>query len=87
MCQLNVYQDAQIYLRIVVLSGVFWMTGILAAMLDSDWLDYVFTILCGLQGLCVAVANMTTGRVIKSKRLSSNDRYIQNTVSLQLRKV
>lgn len=65
MCQLNVYQDAQIYLRIVVLSGVFWMTGILAAMLDSDWLDYVFTILCGLQGLCVAVANLTTGRVIK----------------------
>ncbi|XP_063447280.1 uncharacterized protein LOC134726794 [Mytilus trossulus] len=86
MCRLNVYQDAQIYLRIVVLSGVFWMTGILATMLDSDFLDYVFTILCGLQGLCVAVANMTTGRVIKSKRISSNDIYTQNTVSLKLRK-
>ncbi|CAC5413951.1 unnamed protein product [Mytilus coruscus] len=77
MRKLNVYEDAQIYLRIVVLSGVFWMTGILAAVFDSEWIDYVFTILCGLQGLCVAVANLTTGRVLKAKRLPSNDRDIK----------
>ncbi|CAG2202986.1 unnamed protein product [Mytilus edulis] len=65
--KLNIYQDAQIYLRIVFLSGVFWIVGILAAIFDSRWLDYGFTILCGLQGLCVAVANMTTNRALKSK--------------------
>ncbi|VDI42222.1 Hypothetical predicted protein [Mytilus galloprovincialis] len=67
--KLNIYQDAQIYLRIVFLSGVFWIVGILAAIFDSRWLDYGFTILCGLQGLCVAVANMTTNRarLLKSK--------------------
>ncbi|CAG2192313.1 unnamed protein product [Mytilus edulis] len=69
--KLNIYEDAQIYLRIVVLSGVFWVTGIVAAISESEWLDYVFTILCGLQGFFIAVANMTTTRVLKTKRAVS----------------
>ncbi|VDI57827.1 Hypothetical predicted protein [Mytilus galloprovincialis] len=69
--KLNIYEDAQIYLRIVVLSGVFWVTGIVAAISEFEWLDYVFTILCGLQGFFIAVANMTTTRVLKTKRAVS----------------
>ena len=38
-------------------------TGILALYLESKWLDNVFTILCGSQGLLIAVANVTTKRL------------------------
>ncbi|XP_063424719.1 uncharacterized protein LOC134708227 [Mytilus trossulus] len=61
--KLNLYKDAQIYLRIVALSGVFWTTGIIAAIYEMQWLDVLFTILCGLQGFFVAVANINTSRV------------------------
>ena len=57
------YDDAKVYLRIVVLSGMFWIIGILGSLTQSDLLDYIFTILCGLQGLCITVANLTTTRV------------------------
>ncbi|CAG2243809.1 unnamed protein product [Mytilus edulis] len=61
--KLNLYRDAQIYLRIVALSGVFWTTGIISAIYEIQWLDILFTILCGLQGFFVAVANLNTSRV------------------------
>lgn len=57
------YNDAQVYLRIVDLSGIFWSTGILTSVSESDLLDYIFTLLCGLQGFCITLANMTTARV------------------------
>ncbi|CAG2232426.1 unnamed protein product [Mytilus edulis] len=60
--KLNLYRDAQIYLRIVALSGVFWTTGIISAIYEIQWLDILFTILCGLQGFFVAVANLNTSR-------------------------
>ncbi|VDI33797.1 Hypothetical predicted protein [Mytilus galloprovincialis] len=67
--KLNLYKDAQIYLRLVALSGVFWTTGIISAICELQWLDVLFTILCGLQGFFVAVANINTSRVqsLKSK--------------------
>ncbi|VDI71518.1 Hypothetical predicted protein [Mytilus galloprovincialis] len=61
--KLNLYKDAQIYLRVVALSGVFWTTGIISAIYELQWLDFLFTILCGLQGFFVAVANINTSRV------------------------
>lgn len=57
------FSEAKIFLRILVLSGCFWLTGILASYFESEWLEYVFTILCGSQGLFVAIANLTTSRV------------------------
>ena len=57
------YNDAHVYLRIVVLSGIFWSTGIFASVSESDLLDYIFTLFCGLQGFCITLANMTTARV------------------------
>jgi hypothetical protein len=32
---------AKVYLRIFALSGFLWIAGIMAAMLEYDWLDYV----------------------------------------------
>ncbi|CAG2208863.1 unnamed protein product [Mytilus edulis] len=71
--KLNLYKDAQIYLRLVALSGVFWTTGIISAIYEMQWLDFLFTILCGLQGFFVAVANINTSRVKsrKSKPIQS----------------
>jgi len=57
-----------IYSRIVVLSGMFWIIGILGSITESDLLDYIFTIVCGLQGLCITVANLTTTRVKCGKK-------------------
>jgi len=57
------YDDAKVYSKIVVLSGMFWIIGVFGSITESDLLDYIFTILCGLQGLCITVANLTTTRV------------------------
>ena len=66
------FTHAKVYLRILALSGFFWITGILAAMLDSEWIDYMFTLLCGLQGFFISVASLTTRQVIrKLKRQES----------------
>jgi hypothetical protein len=66
------FTHAKVYLRILALSGFFWITGIVAAMLDSEWIDYMFTLLCGLQGFFISVASLTTRQVIrKLKRQES----------------
>jgi hypothetical protein len=48
------------YFRIRVISGIFWTMGILGAIFEYIVIDYVFIALCSLQGLCVAVAQLTT---------------------------
>ncbi|CAC5410451.1 CELSR3 [Mytilus coruscus] len=57
------FEDAMVYLRIVVLSGMLWTFGIASAVFESELLEYIFTILCGLQGVCIAIANLTTSKV------------------------
>ena len=57
------FTHAKVYLRILTLSGFLWITGIMAAMLESDWLDYVFILLCGLQGFFISLASLTTRQV------------------------
>ena len=59
------FTHAKVYLRILALSGFLWITGIMAAMLESDWLDYVFTLLCGLQGFFISLAGLTTRQVVR----------------------
>ena len=59
------FTHAKVYLRILVLSGFLWITGIMAAILESDWLDYVFTLLCGLQGFFISLASLTTRQVVR----------------------
>ena len=62
------FTHAKVYLRIFALSGFLWITGIMAAILESDWLDYVFTLLCGLQGLFISLASLTTRQVFRKLR-------------------
>jgi hypothetical protein len=59
------FTHAKVYLRIVVLSGFLWITGIMAAILESEWLDYVFTLCCGLQGFFISLASLTTRQVVR----------------------
>ncbi|VDI59098.1 Hypothetical predicted protein [Mytilus galloprovincialis] len=69
------FQDAMVYLRIVVLSGMLWGFGIASAVFESELLEYIFIILCGLQGFCIAIANLTTSKVIccrKTNEASEN---------------
>ncbi|CAC5421502.1 unnamed protein product [Mytilus coruscus] len=54
------FQDAKLFFRLLLLSGIFWVIGFLSGILQSEWLEYIFILLCGLQGLFVCVANMTT---------------------------
>ena len=58
---------ATVYLRILALSVFIWITGIMAAMLESDWLDYDFMLLCGLQGIVISLASLTTKQVVLCK--------------------
>ena len=64
----NSFKEGQVYLRICVLSGVVWIMGILGACFQSTIIDYVFIVLCSLQGLCVFVSQMTTRSIKKEIR-------------------
>ena len=64
----NSFQEGQVYLRMCVISGIFWIMGILGAFFQSTIIDYVFIVLCSLQGLCVFVAQMTTRLIRKEIR-------------------
>lgn len=57
------FSEAKVFLRILAISGWLWLTGILATYFEFEWLEYVFTILCGSQGVFVAIANLTTRRM------------------------
>jgi hypothetical protein len=46
----NSFQEGQVYLRMCVISGIFWIMGILGAFFQSTIIDYVFIVLCSLQG-------------------------------------
>ena len=58
------FTHAKVYLRIFALSGFLWITGIMAAILEFEWLDYVFILLCGLQGFFISLASLTTRQVV-----------------------
>lgn len=58
------FQEAKIFFRFVIVSGMFWVTIVLAAILESDWAEYVFILLCGLQGFFIAISNLTSKQMI-----------------------
>lgn len=65
------FSGAKIFLRILAMTCIFWITGIAAVYFDSEWLEYVFTVLCGSQGIIIAAANMTTRRLSCRSREAS----------------
>ena len=66
----NYSQQIGIFLRLSVISGLFWITGTLSSVLQSEVLDYIFVVTCSLQGFLIAVANLTTKRVFRNKNKS-----------------
>ena len=56
----NAFTNAVVFLRILCLSNLFWVTGIFASLFELDWLKYLFTTLCGLHGLFIAIASLST---------------------------
>lgn len=59
----NSFQQVEVYLRVSVITGIFWATGIISSLLKVDVLDYIFVVTCSLQGFFIAIANITTRRV------------------------
>lgn len=71
--------NGQIFLRIICLSNVFWVTGILASILDLEWLGLVFINLCGLHGFFIAVASLTTNQARKQMTASDTTTSTRST--------
>ena len=79
------FQQGKVYLRICLFAGIFWITGIIGSVLRSDFIDFVFIILCSFQGLGVAVANLSTTRVLGAFKRASTTKYpetLDETISL-----
>ncbi|XP_054719373.1 G-protein coupled receptor Mth2-like [Uloborus diversus] len=53
------------YFRLAVIMGVTWITGVLAPVVNSEWLWYLFAILNTLQGLFIFLAFTCSGKVKK----------------------
>ncbi|CAL1283302.1 unnamed protein product [Larinioides sclopetarius] len=53
------------YLRLAVIMGVTWITGLIAPMLNVVWLWYLFAILNAFQGVFIFIAFTCTNKVKK----------------------
>lgn len=79
------FQQGKVYLRICLFAGIFWITGIIGSVFRSDFIDFVFIILCSFQGLGVAMANLTTTRVLGAFKRASATKHsetLDETLSL-----
>ena len=61
-------RDVKVYTRLVILSLLVWSTGIANSFLKEEVLEFVFTLLCGLHGTFITIANLTTKTVMKHFR-------------------
>lgn len=59
-----------VFVRISIVTGAFWVTGILGAVVQTEFIEYLFITTCSIQGLLFAIANLSTRRVSKSIRKS-----------------
>ncbi|XP_063402185.1 adhesion G protein-coupled receptor E1-like [Mytilus trossulus] len=59
-----------VFVRISIVTGAFWVTGVLGAVVRTEFMEYLFIITCSIQGLLFAIANLSTRRVSKSIRKS-----------------
>lgn len=54
------FNEALVYLRFSLFSGTPWIIGILSAFVKTDFLDFVFIVLCSLQGFFIVISNITS---------------------------
>lgn len=59
------YQQINVYIRMSTLTGVFWVTGIIGVAFESEAVNYIFIVICSLQGFMIALCNLTTSKVIR----------------------
>ena len=62
------YQQINVYIRMSTLTGVFWVTGIIGAAFESEAVNYIFIVICSLQGFMIALCNLTTSKVIRDMK-------------------
>lgn len=60
-----------VFSRISVVTGFFWITGLIGAVYASDVSEYFFIIFCSFQGLFVTIANLSTKTLSRNLRNSS----------------
>ena len=64
------YQYIFVFSRITVVSGMFWILGIVAGLVESPIAEFVFIVFCSFNGLFIAIANLTTKNVHRAWRTS-----------------
>lgn len=57
------FQHVFVFARISAVTGIFWICGILGSIIQTELMEYIFITCCSLQGLSVAIANLTTRQV------------------------
>lgn len=78
-------QQYRTYLRLAVLMGLTWITGILAGCLDLEPLWYVYVVLNSLQGVFIFVAFTCRTKVLQGVGFRSHT-MLQRAVSLVSRR-
>jgi hypothetical protein len=62
------FQHVSVFARISALTGIFWITGIVGTLYQTQIIEYIFIVCCSLQGFFIALANLTTKRVMRKIR-------------------
>ncbi|CAC5372940.1 unnamed protein product [Mytilus coruscus] len=62
----NSFQHIQVFARISVVTGMLWTTGLIGAIVQTEFMEYVFVVCCSIQGLLIGIANLTTKRVYRA---------------------
>lgn len=62
------YQFVPVFTRIGIVTGMFWIFGIVGNVFDNDIARFVFITFCSFQGSLLSIAFMTTSRVSQKLR-------------------
>ncbi|CAC5367848.1 unnamed protein product [Mytilus coruscus] len=62
----NSFQHIPVFARISVVTGMLWTTGLIGAIVQTEFMEYVFVVCCSFQGLLITIANLTTKRVYRA---------------------
>lgn len=60
-----------VFSRISVVTGFFWISGLIGAVYASETSEYLFIIFCSFQGVFVTIANLSTKTLSRNLRKSS----------------
>ncbi|XP_063401914.1 uncharacterized protein LOC134686169 [Mytilus trossulus] len=64
--QSNSFKHIPVFARISVVTGMLWTTGLIGAIVQTEFMEYLFVVCCSFQGLLISIANLTTKRVYRA---------------------